>query len=245
MIKKLVSCFSAVLLLICQFAVMSFASQPVKLTLSGGEVYAGEELTVNLFISDNSNLSGAAIKINYDKSMLEYVSGEAGGIIDSSATVSVKNIEKSSGSYVNFTYMSPSATITAEGILLSVKFKALESAVGSTDLTLTIDSPGDFVDGNLSKLSYTVENSKITVINNNASPSESNRAEDSQTDLTESAPDNQPAESTENGQTNGEDTNGAKPSDNTVKIVVIIAAGVVLIAVGATAVILEKRKKKG
>ena len=84
------------------------------------------------------------IKINYDKSMLEYVSGEAGGIIDSSATISVKNIENSSGSYVNFTYMSPSATITAEGILLSVKFKALESFLCILANRYTFTANGNF-----------------------------------------------------------------------------------------------------
>ena len=90
-------------------------------------VAVGDEFEVKLFISDNAQLGGAVIDLQYDADKLEFVSGEKGAIIDKSAMVSIK---KTSYEYVRFTYLSPSSVVTSEGILFSVKFKALPNAEG-------------------------------------------------------------------------------------------------------------------
>lgn len=172
--KKLLSAFLIFILIISAFSTSCFAANPVELRLDSetDTVYASDEFVVKLMISDNSKMSGAAIDINYDKNKFEYVSGTFGGILDSSATMSLKNIDEDK-SKVRFTYLAPSSMVTSQGILVTLKFKALENAYGDSELTISIPNPGDFVSQNLSKLTYTVENSKISIKNDNIAESES------------------------------------------------------------------------
>lgn len=165
--KKLLSVFLTLILILCVFNVSCFADNPVKLTLDSetDTVYAGDEFVVKLMISDNSKMSGAAIDINYDKNKLEFVSGTFGGILDSSATKSLKNLNGDK-SKVRFTYLAPSSAVTSQGVLVTLKFKALENASGNSELTISIPNPGDFVSQDLSRLSFTVENTKISIKNN-------------------------------------------------------------------------------
>ncbi len=165
--KKLLSFFLTLILIFSVLSISCFADNPVKLTLDSetDTVYAGDEFVVKLMISDNSKMSGAAIDINYDKNQLEYVSGTFGGILDSSATKSLKNLNGDK-SKVRFTYLAPSSAVTSQGVLITLKFKALENAHGESELTISIPNPGDFVSQDLSRLSYTVENTRISIKNN-------------------------------------------------------------------------------
>ena len=164
--KKLFSIFLAIILIATILNFSCFAENPVQLKLNSetDTVYAGDEFVVRLMISDNSKMSGAAIDINYDKNKLEYVSGSFGGILDDSATKSLKNI-KGDAPKVRFTYLSPSSSVTSQGVLVVLKFKALENASGATELSITIPNPGDFVSQDLTRLSFTVENANVKILN--------------------------------------------------------------------------------
>ncbi len=174
--KKFLSVIISSLLLLSFFSFMSFAEDPVTFTITDEQVYAGDEITLHLYVSGNSNISGATVDINYDDSKLEFISAKEGAILDPKANISIRNINKDS-SYVRFTYLSASSSIISEGILMSVTFKALESASGDAELKLTIPEPGDLVDSNLTKLSYNVNNSVVTIINDSVVEAETSTTE--------------------------------------------------------------------
>ena len=100
--KKILSIIISVLIILLSFSIISFASDTVTLSLQNETVYAGDEFTVNLFISDNSKVSGAVIDINYDKSKLEFVSAKEGAILDTKASISIRNINNDKSYVLDF-----------------------------------------------------------------------------------------------------------------------------------------------
>lgn len=235
--KKVFSIFLAIMLIASVFSISCFAENPVKLQLNSetDTVYAGDEFTVKLMISDNSKMSGAAIDINYDKNKLEYVSGSFGGILDDSATKSIKNISGNK-SKVRFTYLAPSSSVTSQGVLVTVKFKALENASGKTDLTISVPNPGDFVSQDLTRLSYTVENAKINIIGS-ATETESISQSETETQPIESSTAETTTKPVENN-----DTDDDKDMSKT--IIVVVVAGVAILLAVALLTRKPKSKKK-
>ena len=235
--KKVFSIFFAIMLIASVFSISCFAEHPVKLQLNSetDTVYAGDEFTVKLMISDNSKMSGAAIDINYDKNKLEYVSGSFGGILDDSATKSIKNISGNK-SKVRFTYLAPSSSVTSQGVLVTVKFKALENASGKTDLTISVPNPGDFVSQDLTRLSYTVENAKINIIGS-ATETESISQSETETQPIESSTAETTTKPVENN-----DTDDDKDMSKT--IIVVVVAGVAILLAVALLTRKPKSKKK-
>ena len=214
------------------------AKSTVELKVTDATVYAGEEFELKVFISDNSKLSGAVIDLEYDASKLEYVSAEKGAIIDEDAMISIKNTPNN----VRFTYLSPDSTIASEGILFSVKFKALENAEGESSVKITIPSAGDFVSENLEKLPYTVKNSTVKIINNTVVNTESTTESTSveNTDLPSNQDDKSTAENTtDNNQNNNNDGNG----DNVKIVIGLVVAGLILIFGAVIYLIISKKKR--
>lgn len=236
--KKVFSVFLAIMLIASVFSISCFAENPVKLQLNSetDTVYAGDEFVVKLMISDNSKMSGAAIDINYDKSKLEYVSGSFGGILDDSATKSLKNISGNK-SKVRFTYLAPSSSVTSQGVLVTVKFKAFENASGKTDLTISVPNPGDFVSQDLTRLSYTVENAKINIIGS-ATETETESQSEAESQTVESS--TQPETSTK--PVENDDADDDKDMNKT--IVIVIVSGVAILLAVALLTRKPKSKKK-
>lgn len=242
--KKTISVFLTVLILLSMFfTVPAFANDKVELDLSDATVYAGEEFEVKLFISDNSQLSGAVIDLSYDATMLKFVSAENGAILDESAMISIKEFsEESVHKYVRFTYMSPDSSITSEGILFSVKFKALETAEGRTSIKVSIPNAGDFVNSKLDKLPYEIQNSNVRIINANKEDAElttETTIPESEINVTSTTA---ITTLTENVTTPNQKANS---SDDGLKIVVgLFATGVVLLVGVIGYVIISKKKKR-
>lgn len=237
--KKLFSVFLTVLILLSAFfSVDVFATDTVELKLSDATVYAGDEFEVKLFISDNSKLSGAVIDIKYDTDVLEFVSAEKGAILDENASVSLKNFNDKE--YIRFTYMAPSSSVTSEGILFSIRFKALSTAEGVSTLEISIPNAGDFVNSDLEKLSYTVKNSNVKVINTTFDGG-STTAEDStvalETDVNEST-------STDIELTTGDNKSTTDDADNLKVVIGLFVAGGVII-IGAVIYLIVSKKKRG
>ena len=214
------------------------AKSSVELKITDATVYAGDEFELKIFISDNSRLSGAVIDLQYDESMFEFVSAQKGSIIDEGAMVSIKNISDK----VRFTYMSPDASITSEGTLFTVKFKALDNAEGQSGIKIVIPSAGDFVSENLEKLPYTVKNSTVKIINNtvvnNESTTESTSVEN--TDI----PFNQDDKSTTENTTANNQNNDNNEDNDSIKIVIgLVVAGAVFVLGAITCLIITKKKR--
>lgn len=238
--KKSISLLLTFLILISAFSFSVFAESKTKLSLTSETVYAGEEFTLNLFISDNSKMSGAVIDINYDKNMLEYVSAEQGAILDNSANISMKNIDGEK-SKVRFTYLAPSSSVTSEGVIMSITFKALSNATGNTDLIITIPNEGDFVTQDLERISYEVSNSVVKIIN-------TTYVEQIEEDT--SSTDENVSQSTEIGSSQStteqenKNTNADNDNDDNTLIIVLLAVGLLFVTVGVVMLVQSKKKKE-
>ena len=242
--KKIISMLLISLILISIFLYIPvFAKNPVELRLTDSTVYASDEFEVRLFISDNSQLSGAVINLQYDASKLEFVSAEKGAIIDEGAMVSINNIsDESNYKCVRFTYLSPNSPITSEGVLLSVKFRALPNAENKSNVKILIPSDRDFVNIDAEKLAYIVKDSTINIINNTV---ESTSEADTTLDVLTSFDVVESTNSTtvpSNVDANADGDNGVNVY---VKIVtaLFIAGGIILIGVIFVLIISKKKKR--
>ncbi len=241
--KKYISVFLTVLILLSVFLTIPvLAKNTVELKLTDATVYAGDEFDMKLFISDNSQLGGAVIDLEYDASKLEYISAEKGAIIDESAMVSINNTSgKSNYRYVRFTYLSPSSSITSEGILCSVKFRALANAEGQSNVKILIHSAGDFVNADAEKLAYTIKNATVKIINTTVDNTDDieNTSDESITDIIEST------ESISESSTTANNVDNDNNSDNDyIKIVIglFVAGGIIIIGVVAYLIIKNKKR---
>lgn len=234
--KRIISMMLTIFVLLAVIIPVS-AKSTVELKVTDATVYAGEEFELKVFISDNSKLSGAVIDLEYDASKLEYVSAEKGAIIDEDAMISIKNTPNN----VRFTYLSPDSAIASEGILFSVKFKALENAEGESSVKITIPSAGDFVSENLEKLPSTVKNSTVKIINNTVVNTESTTESTSveNTDLPSNQDDKSTAENTTDNNQNNNDGNG----DNVKIVIGLVVAGLILIFGAVIYLIISKKKR--
>ena len=226
-------------MLISLFSVSVYAESKVKLSLTNETVYAGEEFKLNLFISDNSKMSGAVIDINYDKNMLEFFSAKQGAILDSNANISIKNIDGEK-SKVRFTYLAPNSSVTSEGVIMTITFKALENATGNTDVTISIPNAADFVTQDLQNIPYEVSNSVVKIINTTY---EDTNGVSSTTDNTAVPTDDYTQSTTEQQDDKINSHNGEDNNDNGI-IIVLLVVGLGFIAFGVVMLVQSKKKKE-
>lgn len=227
-------------MLISLFSTTVFAEEKVKLSLTNETVYAGEEFKLNLFISDNSKMSGAVIDISYDKNMLEFVSAKQGAILDNSANISIKNIDGEK-SKIRFTYLAPNSSVTSEGVIMTITFKALENATGDTDLTISIPNQADFVTQDLQNIPYEVTNSVVKIINTTYVEKNDETSTSTLEDETESISDI--SESTTEGQNDKSNLQNNEDNDTAI-IIVLIVVGLGFITVGAVILVRSKKKQE-
>lgn len=239
--RKAISLILTLLILISVFSVSAFAEASAKLSLTSETVYAGEEFTLNLFISDNSKMSGAVIDVNYDKKMLEFVSAEQGAILDKTANISIKNVD-SEKSKVRFTYLAPNSSVTSEGVIMSITFKTLANAVGNTDLTITIPNTGDFVTQDLERISYEVSNSVVKIINTTYEEQSENYASSTTEDASQST--STYAQSTIEQESNDSVTDKNDDNSDNTLIIVLLVVGLLFITVGVVMLVQSRKKKE-
>ncbi len=234
--KKTISIITSLIILTLSFSICVYAEDPVIISIQDEKVYAGDEFTVNVFISDNSQMSGAVIDINYDNEKLEFISAKEGAILDTKGNISIRNVNKDN-SYVRFAYMSGSSSVTAEGIIFSITFKALETASGKTNLEIAIPNAADFVNSDLEKLAYSVDNSEITILDNISIETTTEPPVTESTSVTETT-DVVPSDSTTNNDIIQNDNNN--DGNDIVLMVVLVLLGIALICFG---VVVANKKK--
>lgn len=235
--KKITVLFLSILMIF----LTASAKDIVELKLTDVTVYAGDEFEVKLYISDNSQLSGAVIDLEYDSDKLEFVSAEKGAIIDANAIVSIKNTSKNENyKYIRFTYLSPDSAITSDGILLSVKFKAVADAEGNSSINLSIPSAGDFVNFNAEKLPFAIENSTIKIINTTLNDITENEESSSKFSTT-----TEPIESTEYATDSTNDNNQNSDENEYDKIVIglFVAGGLIIFGVVIYIFVIKKKNE--
>ncbi len=236
--KKILSVFITLIIFVLSLSVCAYAQEPVIISIQDEKVYAGDEFTINVFISDNSQISGAVIDLNYDDKKLEFVSAKEGAIFDTKSNISIRNVNKDK-SYVRFTYMSGSSELSAEGIIFSVTFKALEAASGKTNLEITIPNAADFVNSNLEKIAYNTDNSEIIILDNVSIETTTKHTIDEDTSVSETSTDAVENETTANVNV---EKNDNSDGNDTVLMVVLLLVGISLICFGLV-IAVKKRKQ--
>lgn len=162
--KKLISILLALFMLVSA-ALPSFAAKSVKFTASDNEVFAGDEFTVDIFISDYSLLKTATLIVEYDSKAMQFLDLNIGAIVTAgSKAVSFKDIKNADKSYVQIDYKDSSASLSSAGKFLSLTFVANDTAAGKTDIKLSVS--GNKISVASGSLTPEFQNGKINIINN-------------------------------------------------------------------------------
>lgn len=163
--KKFLSVIIALLLTVLA-ALPSFAAKSVKFTASDCETFAGDEFTVDIFISDYSQLKSATLIVEYDKNAAQFLDLNVGAIVTSgNKAVSFKDVNNSNKSYVQIDYKDSSASLSSAGKFLSLTFVSKDNAAGKTDIKLSVS--GNKIATKAGSLIPELKNGKINIINNN------------------------------------------------------------------------------
>lgn len=186
--KKFISILLTFFMLILA-TVPSFAAKNVTFTASDSEVFAGDEFTVDIFISDNALLKSAMLIVEYDAKAMQFLDLNIGAIVTAGTrAVSFQNVNEDSGnSYVQIEYKDSSASLSSAGKFLSLTFVANDTAIGET--TVKLSASGNKISVSSGSVTPDFKNSKINIINNvivtDSDPSTS--AEESSSDISESS----------------------------------------------------------
>ena len=129
-LSKVLSLILSLILSVSIFSVCAFAAAPT-ISVSGGTVTNGNEITVNVTLSSSSNAAGGNFTLQYDSAKLSPVSYTSGSLV--SGYTNNCNLSYNNNS-IRFTF-SGSNAITSSGTLVSIKFKAI--ATGSASLSFS------------------------------------------------------------------------------------------------------------
>lgn len=249
--KKITALLLAALILFT-FSFNVFAAKTVTFTTYNAEVFAGDEFSVDIFVSDNSLMKTATLIVSYDERQMTFLDLNVGAIAASgSDAVSFKDVKGTSGdSFVQIEYNDPSASLSSAGKLFSLTFAATDSAKGQTNIKLS--AKGDKIDTLSGAVTPKFNNSEINIINNSLSPSSETTppTEESSSDVSESAQSSS-TQKTEQNSTNEVTTqNSQNVGGKNEKKSIGTAVFAVLAVIAVVAVLLvsfdlnEKNKKK-
>ncbi len=134
--RRILSFIIVSMMIVMAFMPMALAEgEKVEIALSSKEnVKKGDEITLELTISDNSQISTGIIDIYYDKTFLEYTSLKADSVI--LQTMHVENPYNPGRMRLVF---AATDNIAEGGILYTINFKVLDTASGSTELKVYAD----------------------------------------------------------------------------------------------------------
>ena len=144
--RKLAALLVALVMVLALTTPASLAAAACRVSFSDPSVTVGNNVTINVSVS--GSVAGATIRMNYDQSYLQYVSGNLGYGSGGGGMVVLDNENKSAGN-----------------MSFSMTFKALKT--GSTTVTC---ASYDIVDGNGDPMAVTMGQSAVTI---NAAPTAS------------------------------------------------------------------------
>lgn len=249
---------TSILLVLFMFAfsaLPSFAEKSIELSVSDNEVFAGDEFTVDIFISDYSQLKTATLIVEYDEKAVKFINLSVGAIVTAgSKAVTYKNINNAGNSYVQIEYKDSSGSLSSAGKFLSLTFVASDNAVGEIDIKLS--ASGNKISTVTGSVTPELKNGKVNIINNNPVVTEKTSTEpeesssdiptDSDTssstestvqDVTESSAQIESSSSTTAENTNKDDADNEKRNDY-----LIIAVAVILAVLVAVIIVLNSNK---
>lgn len=143
-VKKLVTSIVAVALLLSIFAVSAFAADDtVKLSVEGAEGKPGDIVEVHVYMDENPGLWACAFNVVYNASYFQLGDVENGEVFSDSAFL--KSTIAPTGRYWFYaSYSNPDDETTETGLLLTLRFKILETAPnGAHNVSLDLERGGD------------------------------------------------------------------------------------------------------
>lgn len=161
--KKILSIFISLVVIVFA-SVPSFAAKSIKFTVSDSEVFAGDEFTVDIFISDYSQLKSAVLLVEYDKNAMQFLDLNIGAIVTAgNDAISFKDVQNSGKSYIQIDYNDSSASLSSAGKFLSLTFVADDTAVGEKAVKLSVS--GNKVTAKTGTVIPEFKNGKIKIVN--------------------------------------------------------------------------------
>lgn len=165
LVKKLAAFLCAILALTMLLPAALAANAPVTVSLSPVSGQKGGTVTVDVKISDKSNVGNASMTVNYDPVKLEFVSAEGGDFGGMAAVGLAKGADgKEIPGQVSVAFIM-SDTLQKEAVLAQITFKILDDS-GSIPLTLTMKEIVAYAaDGTETDLMDTVktENASVSI----------------------------------------------------------------------------------
>lgn len=162
--KKFLSILMSIfLLLLSTFA--CFAANNVTFSVPSIETFAGDELMVDVFISDDSFLKSATISVHFDGSKLYFLDLYIGSIVPGGDnTLTYKKLGSGANSYIQIEYNDKSSSLSSAGKFVTLLFTAMDEAAGKSEIKLSVNSGA--VTTKNSTVKPTFENGEINIINN-------------------------------------------------------------------------------
>ena len=142
-ISKILSVLLAIMMVVCALPV-SVSAQGVTLTIETdkSEVKAGDTVTVDVVLSENSNLNYFTVDLVYENSKLEYIPADSGENSDEESNPIVINPSYSDNKIrITVAYLNP---ITDGGTVLSADFKVKTSSCSTISVNVIESGDGDF-----------------------------------------------------------------------------------------------------
>lgn len=165
LVKKLAAFLCAILALTMLLPAALAANAPVTVSLSPVSGQKGGTVTVDVKISDKSNVGNASMTVNYDPAKLEFVSAKGGDFGGMAAVGLAKGTHgKEIPGQVSVAFIM-SDTLQKEAVIAQITFKILDDS-GSIPLTLTMKEIVAYAaDGTETDLMDTVktENASVSI----------------------------------------------------------------------------------
>lgn len=137
LVKKLAAFLCTILALTMLLPAALAADAPVTVSLSPVSGQKGETVTVDVKISDKSNVGNASMTVNYDPAKLEFVSAKGGDFGGMAAVGLAKGADgKEIPGQVSVAFIM-SDILQKEAVIAQITFKILDDS-GSIPLTLTM-----------------------------------------------------------------------------------------------------------
>ena len=164
--KRVLSIILSLAMIITFFAPVKVqaAIKNASLTVEEGKAVNGDTVEVKVEITNNPGIMGAVIKVEYDDG-LELIDSKSG---DAFAGMSMTKPGKyvSSCKFV-WDAMDMSSDTVKDGEALVLSFKVSDTVDVGTELGIRLSyADGDVIDSDLNPVNLTIENGKITVVDN-------------------------------------------------------------------------------
>lgn len=161
MIKNLLLYFALLL-----WFVVPLSAQPAMIFTPNVEATTGEQIEINLQVSNFSNIVGMQFSMNWDATALQLVSIENFNL--PGASINNIGLKKSQAGAAIFSWIDNSmagVSLANDSPIFTLSFKVLAPSNTSTEISISKNETIEVIDVNSKLLDYTLESGMITVIN--------------------------------------------------------------------------------